>query len=65
MMIDKPNSPFANHLINALDSVSQITTSALFQKVRAAVKRDSDQVPEAGPIVNTGDEGGELVFRKK
>lgn len=60
------NSPFTHHFIQTMKrATGAISTSELFQKVRKNVSNDSNQIPEAGPVANTGDEGGEFVFRKK
>ena len=66
LMPGKQNSPFAYYLLKFLtECTEKISVSELSQKVMQAVANNSSQVPIAGPIVNTGDEGGQFIFRRK
>ena len=66
-MPNKHNSPFANYLVEFLSNYKGdgMTTSALYQLMSPAVTNNSNQTPIAGPVRETGDEGGEFVFKRK
>lgn len=66
-MAGKENSPFAYFLFQALTSAGEagISITDLYQRVKTSVANNSKQTPIAGPVMETGDEGGMFVFRKR
>ncbi|MEO7048722.1 MAG: caspase family protein [Ferruginibacter sp.] len=67
VMAGQQNSPFAYFLMKFLKEYkgNALTTSELAQQVKTAVTSNSNQTPISGAIRDTGDEGGEFVFRKR
>lgn len=65
-MIGKENSPFAYFLFQTLKSTGEagISIPDLYQQVKTSVANNSKQTPVAGPVMETGDEGGSFIFRK-
>lgn len=66
-MAGKENSPFAYFLFQTLTSAGEagISITDLYQRVKTSVANNSKQTPVAGPVMETGDEGGMFIFRKK
>ena len=67
VMAGQKNSPFAYYLLKFLKEYNGegLTSSELAQKVKTSVTGNSNQTPISGAIRETGDEGGEFVFKKK
>jgi Caspase domain len=67
VMSGQKNSPFAFYLMKFLKEYKGegMAVSELAQMVKVAVSNNANQTPISGAIRETGDEGGEFVFRKK
>ena len=61
------NSPFATKFIDFLKNNDQteFPVSQLVQHVKIEVANETSQTPIGNPIESLGDEGGEMIFRKK
>lgn len=61
------NSPFATGVLSFLRTSqdSFVRVADMVDSVRRYVLNNSDQVPESGPIRNSGDDSGEMFLRKK
>ncbi len=61
------NSPFATKFIEFLKNTeeNEFPVSQLVQYVKIEVANETNQTPIGNPIKSLGDEGGEMVFRKK
>lgn len=59
------HSTFAYYFLEMLESNEDryLIPQQIFTKMVESVPKESDQVPMSGPIANTGDEGGQFVFR--
>jgi len=61
------HSVFTYYLLKALkdNSASNFDAGQLYDEIKVPVANNSDQTPIFNAIKNTGDEGGEFVFRRK
>lgn len=58
------NSPFSNYLLKFLRENKEpaIAISTLAERIKVAVANNSQQLPQANPLRDVGDEGGEMVL---
>lgn len=59
-------SPFNKHLCDYLENHGdeEFSVSELIQHVKKEVANETHQAPVGNPLRNTGDEGGEFIFKK-
>ncbi|MBI5410778.1 MAG: SUMF1/EgtB/PvdO family nonheme iron enzyme, partial [Nitrospirae bacterium] len=59
------HSIFAYHLIKLLTENSEpyLVPSHIFDQIAPVIANNADQTPRSEPLKNTGDEGGQFVFR--
>jgi hypothetical protein len=59
-------SPFNKYIVKYLtdNSGREFSVSELIQYVKINVANETDQAPIGNPLRNTGDEGGELIFKR-